>query len=68
MYAGVSAVILGEAALIRSSPLALYWATWFALVNAFILAYEEPTLRRTFGEAYDGYCRQVHRWLPSWPR
>jgi protein-S-isoprenylcysteine O-methyltransferase Ste14 len=26
--------------------------------------YEEPTLRATFGEDYDRYCRGVRRWLP----
>jgi hypothetical protein len=31
--------------------------------NLFVRFYEEPTLRRLFGEAYDEYCRQVPRWL-----
>jgi len=33
-------------------------------VSAFVMLYEEPTLRRTFGAAYDEYCANVHRWLP----
>ena len=33
-------------------------------VHLFILFYEEPTLRRAFGEEYKGYCRNVPRWIP----
>ena len=33
-------------------------------VNAFVMLYEEPTLRRMFGAEYDEYCRNVRRWLP----
>lgn len=33
-------------------------------VNAFVMLYEEPTLRRMFGAEYDEYCRNVHQWLP----
>jgi len=30
----------------------------------FVQIYEEPTLRKTFGIAYEQYCRNVPRWLP----
>jgi protein-S-isoprenylcysteine O-methyltransferase Ste14 len=30
----------------------------------FVLFYEEPTLRRSFGTDYEAYCRQVPRWCP----
>jgi len=33
-------------------------------VALFVRAYEEPTLRKTFGTEYDEYCRHVRRWLP----
>jgi len=36
----------------------------FALVFAFIVLYEEPMLRRMFGDAYLEYCRNVRRWIP----
>jgi len=30
-----------------------------------VVIYEEPTLRRKFGDDYLEYCRNVRRW---WPR
>jgi protein-S-isoprenylcysteine O-methyltransferase Ste14 len=40
-------------------------------VMAFVQLYEEPTLRRLFGEEYLEYCRNVRRWVPrvrAWER
>ena len=34
-------------------------------VHLFVILYEEPTLRRKFGDDYEAYCRNVSRW---WPR
>ena len=34
-------------------------------VHLFVLFYEEPTLRKKFGEDYEDYGRNVRRW---WPR
>lgn len=34
-------------------------------VHLFVVFYEEPTLRKKFGAAYEEYCRNVSRW---WPR
>ena len=67
MYLSVTLILLGEALLAWSGALLLYWAAWFVGVNLFVLGYEEPTLRRRFGEAYQGYCRRVHRWIPQRP-
>jgi protein-S-isoprenylcysteine O-methyltransferase Ste14 len=33
-------------------------------VALFVQLYEEPTLRRKFGAAYEEYCRNVPRWIP----
>lgn len=65
MYLSVTAIVLGEVLLTRSRGLLIYWAMWFATVNAFVMAYEEPTLRRQFGTTYDEYTRTVGRWLPG---
>lgn len=39
-----------------------------ALFHLFVIAYEEPSLRRRFGGTYEGYVRAVPRWLPRAPR
>ena len=33
-----------------------------------LVTWEEPQLRRRFGESYDDYRRRVRRWLPTRPR
>ncbi len=68
MYLSVTVIVLGEFLLTGSRGLLLYWAIWFLAANLFVLGYEEPTLRRSFGPAYDRYVLRVGRWLPkpSW--
>ena len=64
MISGVLWVLIGEAALLGSVPLAL-WAAGFLLVNALYLPLvEEPRLVRRFGPEYERFCRAVPRWLP----
>jgi protein-S-isoprenylcysteine O-methyltransferase Ste14 len=67
MYLSVTIIVLGEVLVTRSLALAGYWAIWFLAVNLFVIGYEEPTLRRDFGAAYDDYCRRVGRWIPRLP-
>jgi protein-S-isoprenylcysteine O-methyltransferase Ste14 len=67
MYLAVTTIVLGEALLIHSRALAFYWAIWFVSANLFVMGYEEPTLRRRFGRAYDEYTEQVGRWFPRFP-
>ena len=51
---------------------AAYMAIWilgYALavcvcMHLFVVLYEEPTLRRKFGESYRAYCASVPRWIP----
>jgi protein-S-isoprenylcysteine O-methyltransferase Ste14 len=64
MYVAVSAIVLGEALLVRSIALLVYWAIFFALVNLFVRFYEEPALRAQFGDSYERYTERVGRWLP----
>ncbi len=33
-------------------------------MHLFVLLYEEPKLRRTFGADYEEFCRNVPRWIP----
>jgi protein-S-isoprenylcysteine O-methyltransferase Ste14 len=32
--------------------------------HLFVIFYEEPHLRKTFGTTYEDYCKSVPRWLP----
>ena len=64
MYLSVTAILLGEVILTGSGALALYWLIWFVVVNAFVIGYEEPTLRVQFGASYEEYMRTVARWIP----
>ena len=64
MYVGVLALLGAEALLFASSALAGYAAAVGLAFHAFVVLYEEPTLRRRFGEAYADYCRVVPRWIP----
>ncbi len=65
MYLSVTVILLGQFLLTRSRELLVYWAVWFVFVNLLVIGYEEPTLRRRFGAAYEDYTRRVGRWLPS---
>jgi protein-S-isoprenylcysteine O-methyltransferase Ste14 len=63
-YVAVVSLIVGQALLLGSRPLLLYAALLAVAFHLFVVAYEEPTLRRRFGDAYEAYCRAVPRWLP----
>jgi len=67
MYLGVALAILGEAALFRSIHVAEYAGLMLLTAHTFVVLYEEPTLRRQFGESYEEYRRTVPRWIPRLP-
>lgn len=64
MYLGVALFIFGEAALFHSLYLVLYAVGMLSIAHVFVVLYEEPTLRRQFGESYQEYSRSVPRWVP----
>jgi protein-S-isoprenylcysteine O-methyltransferase Ste14 len=64
MYVGVVTAILGQALIFGSPALLVYAAVVFAGFFVFVLAYEEPALRRQFGAEYETYCSNVPRWVP----
>jgi protein-S-isoprenylcysteine O-methyltransferase Ste14 len=63
MYVGIILILLGEAVFFASAALLLYAGVVFLGFNTFILFYEEPALRRLFGESYLRYCAEVPRWI-----
>lgn len=64
MYVGVLLMLAAECLWFGSLPLILWGVLVFSMFHVFILFYEEPTLRRNFGPAYDRFCREIPRWLP----
>jgi protein-S-isoprenylcysteine O-methyltransferase Ste14 len=68
MYLGVLSVFFGEAILFHSLLLVVCGLLISVVVHLFVVFYEEPTLRRQFGESYEAYLRIVPRWLPRYPR
>lgn len=64
MYLAVLAIILGQAAWLARLELVTYGVLITLAEAVFVAAYEEPALRRTFGEEYDAYRLAVRGWLP----
>jgi len=65
MYLAVLAAVVGQALLFWQPVLLLYGAIVAAAFVVFVVGYEQPTLRRTFGSEYEAYRRAVPGW---WPR
>jgi len=67
-YLAALAVVAGQGLWLGSVRVLAYALILAAIFHVVVVAYEEPTLRATFGRAYDEYCRRVPRWLPRRPR
>jgi protein-S-isoprenylcysteine O-methyltransferase Ste14 len=65
MYIGAGVAMLGSALFYHSRAIALYTLVLWGVVHAFVLFYEEPTLRASFGDEYADYMKRVRRWLPG---
>jgi protein-S-isoprenylcysteine O-methyltransferase Ste14 len=65
MYIGGFLVLLGFGLYEQSAAILLFTLPWLLCAHLFVILYEEPHLRATFGTPYDDYCRSVHRWLPQ---
>lgn len=64
IYVALLLVVLGQALLFGSFRLLEYGAILWLGFHAFVLAYEEPTMRDTFGDQYEAFCAHVPRWIP----
>ena len=66
MYVGMGVFLIGEALVFRdiAREMLIMTGLCWAAVTLFIVIYEEPTLRRSFGADYEEYCRHVRRWIP----
>lgn len=64
MYVAVVSTIFGQALILGDAALLEYGGLVWLLFHAFVLIYEEPTLRASFGPEYKAYCNDVRRWIP----
>ena len=64
MYLGVLILILAWAASFKAIILLVYMLIVGLAFHTFVILYEEPHLRKLFGESYFNYCTRVPRWLP----
>lgn len=64
MYLGAISVFFGETILLQSFGLLIVVLVTFLLFHIFVVLYEEPQLKKRFGEAYEQYSKEVPRWFP----
>jgi len=65
MYWGAFLMLMGQWALFGVGWAGvIYIACFVVLTHVFVCLYEEPTLRKKFGDDYDDYWLNVPRWLP----
>ena len=64
MYDGALLVLFGHVLWFPSLSLLVCPIIFFVSFHLFVVLYEEHTLRKTFGAAYEAYCRSVPRWIP----
>jgi protein-S-isoprenylcysteine O-methyltransferase Ste14 len=64
MYIAVLSIIIGQGLLLGNGHLLLYAVVIWASFLGFVLSYEEPKLRRTYGAEYDTYRARIPRWIP----
>jgi protein-S-isoprenylcysteine O-methyltransferase Ste14 len=64
MYVAVLSAIAGQALFFGNLQLLAYAVLVGVVVHLFVVTYEEPKLRATFGEEYEAFCAHVPRWLP----
>ncbi len=64
MYAAVLSTVLGQGLVFGNLALLAYAGILWFLFHVFVLVYEEPTLRASFGSEYEAFCAEVPRWIP----
>jgi protein-S-isoprenylcysteine O-methyltransferase Ste14 len=64
MYVAVTSAVLGQGLMLGNTTVLEYGGFVWLLFHIFVLAYEEPTLRASFGSEYQSFCAAVPRWIP----
>jgi protein-S-isoprenylcysteine O-methyltransferase Ste14 len=64
MYVAVVSTIIGQGLILGNVGLLEYGGLVWFLFHLFVLIYEEPTLRASFGSEYAAFSAEVPRWIP----
>lgn len=67
MYIGAGLALTGAALFYQALSLFVFTGLFWVATHLFVIGYEEPVLRRKFGEEYEAYSRHVRRWRPTRP-
>ena len=67
MYVGISLLLAGWSLLTASPLLGSYTVVLAIAFHLRVTLYEEPRLKKQFGEEWATYAATVPRWLPRWP-
>ena len=65
MYVAGLITLLGWILWSPSFSLILAFFLFLLATHLFVTLYEEPTLKKKFGAAYEEYLKQVPRWIPK---
>ena len=64
MYVAVVSAIIGQGLIFTNVTVQEYGGVVWLLFHLFVLVYEEPTLKASFGAEYEVFCAKVPRWIP----
>ena len=64
MYIAVVSLVLGQGFFFGSIAVLEYGVAAWVGFHLFVLIYEEPTLRSSYGHDYQEFCQHVPRWIP----
>jgi len=68
MYIGGLLLLAGFGLYQHSVSILILAAALSGGVHLLVVFYEEPALRKVFGETYQEYCSATRRWIPGAPR
>ena len=64
MILGVLLVLVGEAILVGSTLIFIWFSLFWAMNHIWLIGWEEPDLEQRFGDKYREYKTHVPRWIP----
>ena len=68
MYVSVVIALIGWILWSPSFSMILTPILFFVAAHLFVTLYEEPTLKKKFGAAYEAYCQRIPRWIPRFSK